>query len=602
MRSALFIAALMLAAPVAVAEPQVSLYVERQTVTVRSPFLFFIEASGLDVGDPQIPNVEGLNINKQAASTSSSMQVSIVGSRSTTVKTQRLGYYAQATRAGKITIPPIAVPIDGQTVYTKPITINVVDRTGIQQPVTAPQGTAAARPSTSPSPGSQPTWDDAAFIESKVSRRNVYQGEAVVLTLSLWALDVPGLQVGSYRGQKFEYPSSEGFYATTLEPQQTPKERNGWSYSVTEYCQVLYPTVSGDLIIGPWHWKGVGEYASGWRMQRHEFALDTPSITVTVKPLPERPADFSGAVGSFTIKAKLPRIQLIQGVPAQFIVAVSGTGNPDALNAIALPKIANAQISDPEKDMKPKVAGGVVSFDKTFAYAITPLAAGTLEIPAINFCYFDPDTGAYKRESTRPISVPVVLSAEENVQRIVVAPEGLAERGGVDVIGEDIHPIVTSARGLRPTHASRATAAAVVGMPPFAYCGLMLIMRRRRRFEQDTGYARDHLARSKGRKRLRGVAQSGEPSEELYRAVAGYIADKFNIPEGGMTSGDVARLFAEHEVDNDLAEGFGRILKACERARYAGANLSANEVTALIEAAVVAMDRLDHQVKRRRVG
>jgi hypothetical protein len=248
------------------------------------------------------------------------------------------------------------------------------------------------------------------------------------------------------------------------------------------------------------------------------------------------------------------------------------------------------------------VAGGVVSFDKTFAYAITPLAAGTLEIPAINFCYFDPDAGAYKRESTRPISVPVVLSAEENVQRIVVAPEGLAERGGVDVIGEDIHPIVTSARGLRPTHASRATAAAVVGMPPFAYCGLMLIMRRRRRFEQDTGYARDHLARSKGRKRLRGVAQSGEPSEELYRAVAGYIADKFNIPEGGMTSGDVARLFAEHEVDNDLAEGFGRILKACERARYAGANLSADELTALIEAAVVAMDRLDHQVKRRRVG
>jgi len=603
MRSALFIAALMLAAPAAVAEPQVSIYVDPQTVTVRSPFLFFIEAGGSDVGDPQIPNVEGLNINKRAASTSSSMQVSIVGTRSTTVKTQRLGYYAQATRAGKITIPPIAVPIDGQTVYTKPITISVVDGVGIRQPVAEPQGSApAARPSTSPSPGSQPTWDDAAFIESKVSRRNVYQGEAVVLTLSLWALDVPGLQVGSYRGQKFEYPSSEGFYATTLDPQRSRKERNGWAYDVTEYCQVLYPTVSGELTIGPWHWEGGGEYTSGWRIQRHEFALDTPSITVTVNPLPERPADFSGAVGSFTIKAQLPRTQLIQGVPAQFIVTVSGTGNPDALNTIVLPKIANAQISDPEKDMKPKVAGGVVSFDKTFAYAVTPLAAGTFEIPAINFCYFDPDAGAYKRESTRPISVPVVLSAEENTQRVVVAPEGLAEKSGVDIIGEDIHPIVASARGLRPTHASRAATAAVVGMPAFAYCGLMLIMRRRRRFEQDTGYARDHLARSKGRKRLRGVAQSAEPFEELYRTVAGYIADKFNIPEGGMTSGDVARLFAEHEVDNDLAEGFGRILKACERARYAGTNLSADELTALIEAAVVAMDRLDSQVKRRRVG
>jgi len=600
MRPGVLIAALMLTSFEAVAEPEANIRVDRQTVTIRTPFVFTIEASGSNVGQPQIPDAEGLNINKQAANSSSSMQVSIVGSRSMMVKTQRLGYYAQATRLGKITIPAIAVPVDGQTVYTKPITINVIERGAIQQQVAGqPQNTPSS--AGTPPRGNQPTWDDAAFIESNVSKRAAYQGEAVVLTLSLWALDIPGIQIGTYRGQKFDYPATDGFYATTLEPRQARKERNGWPYNVTEYRQVLYPTVSGELTIGPWHWDGGGAYGAGWNVQQQSFSFDTQPIPITVKPLPERPPDFSGAVGSFTLKANLPRSQLMQGVPAQFIITVSGKGNSDALNAIGLPKIENVQVSDPEKSVKPIETGGDISFEKTFTYAITPLAAGTLRIPSISFCYFDPTAESYKTEKTAPITVPVVLSAEESTPRVVVAPEALAMKGAVDVIGEDIHPIVTSPQRLRPEGARRATTAAVVGMPVLAYCGLALVMRRRRRLEIDTGYARDYLAKSKGRRRLRGVAQAAEPSEELYKAVAGYIADKFNIPEGGVTSGDVAPLFGEHGVDGDLAEGFTRILKACERARYAGTKLSTDEVTALGEAAVVAMDRLDNEMKRRRV-
>ncbi len=603
MRAALCIAAVALTALAAVAEPQVNAYVQRQTVAVRSPFLFFIEASGSNVGDPQIPNVDGLNINKQATNTSSGTQISIVGSRSTTISTRRLGYYAQPTRVGKITIPPIAVPIDGQTVYTKPITINVVDRAGGQQPVPEPQQgvpVGATPPATSAQRG-DPTWDDAVFVESDVSRRTVYQGEAVLLSLRIWKLDSPGLQVGTYRGQRFEFPTTEGFYAITLDQRQDRKERNGWSYDVTEFRQILYPTVSGDLTVGSWHWEGVGENAIGWRVQRQNFSFDTPPITVTVKPLPERPPDFSGAVGSFTIKAELPRTQLVQGVPAQFIVSVSGKGNSDALNAIPLPKIENVQISDPENSVKPVETGGLISFEKTFSYAITPLAAGSLQIPEIGFCYFDPEAESYKTERTAPITVPVVLSAEDTGPRVIVAPDGLSQAGAVNIIGEDIVSIIENPGRLRPSRASGATAAALVGAPALAYCGLALFMRRRRRFEDDTGFARDYSAKSKGRKRLRNIAQAAEPSEELYKAVAGYIADKFNVPEGGMTSGDVKQLFEERGIDGDLVEGFTRILKACERVRYAGVRLSDEEVGALTEAAVVAMDRLDDQMKRRRL-
>lgn len=603
MRIAVVTAVIATVAVSALAEPQAKAFVQRQTVPIRSPFLFYIEASGADVGEPQIPEVAGLNINKQASSTSSGTQISIVGRRTSTVNTRRLGYYAQATAAGPVTIPKIAVPIDGQTVYTDPITINVIDRTaGGQQTAPEPQvGTQVSNNPTAASQGSRrdPTWDDAVYVDSDVSRRTVYQGEAVLLSLRIWKLRVNGLEVGNYRGQQLKFPSTDGFYATPLDAIQDNKERNGFPYEVTVYRQLLYPTTDGSLTIGSWHWEGVGQMGGFFNAQQKEFSFDTPPISITVKPLPDRPPDFSGAVGSFKIQATLANTQLMQGVPAQFVVSVSGTGNPDALNTITLPKIENVQISDPEKNVKPIETNGNVSFGKTFTYAITPLAAGTLVIPEIALCYFDPSEEQYKTEKTQPISVPVVLSAEQNAPRVVVAPNELPTKSKLNIIGEDIVPIVMSAGHLTPSRNGGTAAAALMGIPVFAYCGLALFMRRRRRFEQDTGFARGYLAKSKGRKRLVAVANAAAPSDELYRAVAGYIADKFNVPEGGVTSGDVKRLFEEGGVDGELVEGFTQILKACERARYAGVRLSNDEVMALTDAAVVAMDRLDSQMKRR---
>jgi hypothetical protein len=295
----------------------------------------------------------------------------------------------------------------------------------------------------------------------------------------------------------------------------------------------------------------------------------------------------------------LANTQLMQGLPAQFVVTVSGTGNPDALNTISLPKIENAQISDPEKNVKPVETNGVISFQKTFTYAITPLAAGTLVIPEISLCYFDPGEEQYKTEKTTPISVPVVLSVEQNAPRVVVAPDELAAKNALNIIGEDIVPILMSAGRLGPSRNGGMTAGALIAVPVLAYGGLALLMRRRRRFEHDSGFARGYLAKSKGRKRLSAVANAADPSDELYKAVAGYIADKFNIPEGGVTSGDVKSLFEERGIDGELVEGFTQILKACERARYAGARLSGDEVSALTDAAAVAMDRLDSRMKRR---
>ena len=574
----------------AYAEPQVKAYVQRSTVTVGRPFLLTIESSGNNIGDPQIPDVDGLNINKRANQSQIGTQVQIIGLKTSIIRTQQFGFYAQATKAGKITIPPISIEIDGAILKTDPILLNVVDNS--QAAGQLPPAQANAQPGRS----DKLTWDDAAFIESNVSKHEVYQGEAVLLTLRLWRLAIPGLSVGTPRGQKLQLPTTEGFYATPPQQTEDQKQRNGYNYAIAEFHQYLYPTTAGNLTIGAWHWEGYAEYG----FQSQPLAFDTPPIPITVKPLPERPPDFSGAVGSFGLKAQLAHTQIAQGVPTQLVVTISGQGNPDAINAPQIPAIANVYVSDPEKDVKSSDTNGVVSVQKTFTYAVTPQQPGAVTFPEITFCYFDPVAGAYKTAKTDPIALTVVASTETTARPVMITPEGTKEKSRIDIIGQDIIPIVANVNRLRPSHASSLVTLTAAVVPMLAYAALALYMRRRRLFEHDTGYARDYMAKSKGQKRLKNVAASAEPTEELYKALIAFIADKCNVPEAGITSADARQLFEDRSVDAHLVATFDRILRACERARYASGRLSDDEVRALTDAAIPAMDRLDQALKRGR--
>ena len=593
-RKELWCLAIAVLAMTAAAEPRVRAYLDRPTVSLRQPFLLTVEVSGENIGQVKLPDVEGLNINKQAGQRQSSTQVEISGLSTSVIKTQQVGYYVQATRTGKFTVPPITVEVDGKVLSTDPILLTVTD---------SPQPSRGSATPAMPAPSAanpaqnveQLSWNDVVFVESRADKTEVYQGAPLLLTLCLGKISLPGMQIGPTRSQEIHYPATEGFYATTTEPGATVENRNGKNYEVTQFHRMLYPTATGDLKIEAWRWEGIAAYG----FQQQAFRLETPPIDVRVKPLPDRPEGFSGAVGHFTIKAVLMRDEVIQGAPTQLVVRINGQGNPNAIAAPVVPKIPNAYVSDPDKQVAPTGDPSGVNVEKTFTYNITPLEAGSLAVPAIPFCYFDPDQGAYQTETTEPFAVRVLASAER-AQVLVTREERPREGSRVDVIGEDICPPVTDAGTLRPAPGWGTAIPGVVVVPVLAYGGVAVLMRRKRRFEHDTGFARDYFAKSKGRKRLRNVASATEPSEGLYRAVVGYIADKFNVPEAGLTASDITPLFESQGLGPEYAENFIKILRACDRAHYASARLSEDEIHALTEAAIASIDQTDRLLKRGR--
>ena len=580
------LAVIMLVSASAVAAPSVTANVRSTNVTAGAVFLLELVISGGDYSDPEIPQLSGLTIEGPFG-TSSNTSISMGMGKKIFEQTTTLSYQVVASQKGKFTIPRIGVNIDGKKVYTKPIILNV---TNDPQPIT--QGNTRSRTGRQSSrnrstgtrsrTGKDPTWDEAGYAKMIVNKTEVYEGEPIYLTLQVWTIRGYGISV------EMGLPAIEGFYAVPEKPESSGRGRktqDGMNYDIEEYKQVLFPMNAGEAIIG--EWKGrIGK--RGFFGMDSARILSAPAIPITIKPLPTAPKAFTGAVGNFDFEVELTKDEVLQGVPTQLILSVSGQGNPDAMSAPKLPKLEGTYTPDPEVYTPPSSNVDNVIMEKTFTYSITPLEAGDLIIPDVEFCYFNPDTEQYVSKKKGPFTIRVLAAVASD--RHIVFPEDVdLTQGVVNVLTEDILPITDRINELRPDHSSSLALPVIYVAPVFAYAGLAFVMRRKRRFERDTGLARSHGAKSKFQKRLAGIAEVPEPTDELYKALTGFLADKLNLTEAGLTSTDVREHLTKARVDKEVVDSIVKILKACERARYGSAGLSQNEVQALVSAAMSSM-------------
>lgn len=468
--------------------------------------------------------------------------------------------------------------------------------------------------------------EDLLFTRMEVDKREVYQGEAILLTMQVWRIQYRSVDSGVDRKGLIVAPSTEGFYVTPLEPVSFTASKGSREYHVTEERKLLYPTALGRLEIGAWHWEGMAliHHRNAARRDRRfarnrlHYELGGGPIEITVKPLPEPPAGFSGAVGAFEIEASLGGLPagapggegMVQGVPVALTVRVTGHGNPDAMGEPFVPAMDWAFAGEAETQIESVASPGtgVPAVSKRFVYPITPLRAGPAFVPEIRFVFFDPDNGVYRTERAGPFPVSVLPSPESSGPRAAAvgpAPEGRRGRGPPEDV---FRPVVERPARLRSRRSSPLRWPAVIALPVFLYAALAAYRTRIKRFEQDAGSARSHQARPRARKRLGGAEGAAEPAEEVYRAVVGYVADTLHVGSAGMTPEDVEGLLVEEGVDPGRRAGVGvydacgvvDVLKACERARYGTQEFSRLEVRALVEAARLGLDRLDRRLRRLR--
>lgn len=554
------------------AQINVRLEADLEPVTAGQPFRLIVTTEGAMPDRVRFHDVPDLII-EQVPSPSTFTSI-INGKVSRRVV---LHYVAEIGKPTTVELPAATVTIAGKTYKTNAITITAIE--------------AVER--------SGPTLGDGVRVNSFTDKTEVYEGEPITLTLEIWEMDavsIKGIPI---------HPQTVGFYAIPQEPVSTnvvTKQHDGLKYRVRQSTQMLYPTRSGKLQIDKFEWNGRVSgvaYLNGYRRRiNDQFLRASAPIIIDVKPLPSPPSDFTGTVGSFLVEGRLSSVQVDQGVPVILAILLTGYGNPHAVTPPKPPKLDWAFVGQPSRtDVSPEQAlSGRVN--QRFEFAITPHKAGNHRIPRMQFVYFNPEHGEYESKGVGPFELTVFSSGESDRPVRFDAAEN-ESIGAIDILATDILPIVNGRGNLSRSNGLPAVFWIAAIVPVCIYAAAAVYVSRRRRFQNDRGYARAYHAQSDAHRELRNVLEAVHPEQSLHRALIEFVANTYNAPEAGMTAQDARTLLRKNGCGDELCKKVQTILRKCERAIYASQSLPGEEMKALVHGAAAVIDQTKATARKR---
>jgi hypothetical protein len=242
------------------------------------------------------------------------------------------------------------------------------------------------------------------LVEAKPSRTSLFVGEPLLLTYYLYTqTSISGLQFA-------EVPQFAGFWAEDLElprqPGGEPATVDGVAYRrFPVFSKLLFPTRSGRITL-PAATMRIGVAPQTFFDQGGEVTRSTKPVTVEVKPIPETPG-FNGAVGHFTASAAIDRPSVALGEAATLRFKVEGRGNLKWVDRGPSLSVNGAKVYPPQVKSDLHTAPSGISGSRTWEYVVVPQTVGTLEIPALEFSYFDPASAHMVEAKTAPIPLPV---------------------------------------------------------------------------------------------------------------------------------------------------------------------------------------------------
>lgn len=578
---------LWLAAFAAPAQEPVTASVSKTRAAVNEIFYLTIQANGSDVKEPDLGPVAAMGLQLGPPSVQSSTSFESVNGKTSVMQSHIWRYPISAAQEGKLTIPRISIRVDGQEYFTQPQVVEITRALNMGEK--------------SPGKETELTVEDLAFVRAVTDKTTVYQGEALTLRLQLYVLDDNIVSVSGPRS--LPMPETEGFYPGPEWQDKRTEQYNGRSYQVTEFIRVFFPAMPGELLIGAWRWQGaVRWHDARRRVQSAGRIFATEEIPIKVLSLPEQPEGFGGAVGELQFKAQLTQNTLTQGTPVRLTLSVSGEGNPNTVSAPRLPDLPWAHVSGPETETRQKEH--TAEFIKTFGYLLTPLETGGHKIPSVSFVYFAPLHEDYQTEQSREFEV-TVNPAEGDSTFVAVGGSADEQRSRIQLLQDKILPIITEAKTLSSASRSPGEPLSTIalfspGLPLLTFMLLSAFLVWRGRLARDRGYARRFFAKSKCLKSLKEARAAQDPSEALDTLLKGFIADMLNVNEAGLTSSDVEALLKERGVPEDTTTTTVRVLRACERARYAGRASGPDEANALYAATTTVVEQLHNALQEKK--
>ena len=405
---------LAVAGPAAAQSPSVTAEVDLTQATTDDVItLSVLVEGGNQVSQPSLPFMDGLVV----VGRSSVSQVSITNGKM--ASTFLFEYRLVPTRTGKLTIGPVTISVDGVEESTSPLEIEVTRGSGgLAAPTATPQFDF--------DPATAPTTlaGQEHYVEAGVDEPNPYLGQQVIYSRRYYRAQDSVLN-NVFERRFYEPPAFDGFWHRDLSDEGRYEVRAvGREYTVYEDQTVLFPSLVGRLTID----RGVMRVTTS--RLRPPVVLVTRPVLVTVRPLPAgAPAIFDGAVGEYRIAASVDSTRLSGGDPVTMTVTVSGAGNIESLPEPRWPDSSDWRQFSQGSEFSSQVFQGRLRGSKTFTFLLLPNRDGALEVPSIEYVYFDPERETYVTMSTSPVRVEVEPGSIDvvAVQRALDADPAVAQ-------------------------------------------------------------------------------------------------------------------------------------------------------------------------------
>jgi hypothetical protein len=435
------------------------------------------------------------------------------------------------------------------------------------------------------------TDDGSAYVRLSIPKREVYVGESVPVEIEV------GMRSGfvsSLNGLPKLTDDNFALNNLSRQPERTEKLINGEPFVLLTWRSTLAVVKPGafslsaeapltvkirtrpkressmDDRFGDPFWQNL----FGATIPK-DINVTSPAQELTVRELPAegRPADFHGAIGTFSIASDVSPTKADVGDPLTLRMRVTGSGNFDRVDSAMLERLDQWKTYPPKSSFNtsdPIALSGM----KTFEQPVIASKPGVQELPGLNFSYFDPNTRHYETARSGPLSVSISPSLADSR----TAPQALSAAA---------LPGNKFAAGLRPDHAETPATSSLIPLylqPKFLAVPSIVVLAfaagwasaRRRRGVGERESASDRIA-SKAAKRaltqMQAAARAGDAAlffDSARTALQSMLAARWQVAPEDITTAELENRVGE---ESDIHELFA----LADEAKYSGRKLNATD-------------------------
>ena len=533
-------------------------------------------------------------------STSTQQSIQMINGHTTQSSSVTYTYILAAVKKGSFVISGAHATVNGKSMFSNSVKITVSGSAQNQQ--YGMQGGSQVRPS-----GSHISGNDL-FIKVSANKTRVHEQEPILLTYKVYTqVELTQLEgkmpdLTGFHTQEIPLPQQKSFHIETV---------NGRPYRCVTWSQYLmYPQMTGKLQIPSITFKGIvvqenrnvdpfeAFFNGGSGYVEKKRNIMAQGMTVQVDPLPQKPSNFSGGVGKFTISASLDHPKVKAGDPVKVRIVVGGNGNLKLIKQpeLVLPKDFDkydAKVTD-----KTKLTASGLTGNMLYDVLIVPRNQGKYQLQPIELTYFDTSANKYKTIRTSPM----ILEVEKGSGKVGdVADYSQPKDKDIRFIHNGAPEVV------KPNDYFFGSTLYIIlnALVVLIFFVLLIVFRKQAMEMANIDAMRGKKANKVAGKRLKLAAKlmaAGKSSEfydEVLRALWGYVADKLSIPVSKLSRENIAEKLSARNASQSDIDTFLEALDECEFERYAPGDAAGN-MQKTYDKAVSAITNIEEGMKKKK--